>query len=56
MNKTNKTKADSKDKSRKRVHMVQQTGDTLARHLDGRATDIQGTPQLMHEERLGSGS
>jgi len=33
-------KADSKDKSRELVHMIQRTGDTLAGRLDGRASNV----------------
>jgi len=47
---------DSEDKDWRRVHTVQQTGDSLARRLDGCAPDAQGASQLMHEERQGSGS
>jgi len=34
----------SKDKSRKQVHTIQCTGDTLAARLDGRTSDVQGAP------------
>jgi len=48
--------ANSKDKGRERIHTVQQRGDPQARHLDGRAPDVQGAPQPMHEESQSSRS
>jgi len=51
---THLAKANSKDKGRKWIHTVQQRGDALARHLDGRAPDVQGAPQPMLEESQGS--
>jgi len=35
-------KTESKDKSRQRGDMIQHTGDTLARRLDGRTTNVPG--------------
>jgi hypothetical protein len=48
--KTSPATTDTKDKGRRQFHTVQQTGDTLARRLDGRAPDAQGAPEPMHEE------
>jgi len=47
---------DRNDKGWRWVPTVQQSGDMLARLVDGRAPDAQGVPQPMHEERLGSRS
>jgi hypothetical protein len=47
-------KTDSKDNSRKRVHMVQCTGDTMAGRVVGCTSDLDGAPQPMHEDSQGS--
>jgi len=47
-------KTDTKDKGRRRVHTVQQAGDTLAWRLDGLAPDTEGAPHPIHEESQGS--
>jgi len=48
--------ANSKAKGLEQIHTVQQRGDMLARRLDGPTSDVQGAPQLMHEESQGSRS
>jgi len=47
---------DSEDMSRKRVCMIQHTGDMLAGHLDGRPSNVLGLAKLMHKECQGSRS
>jgi len=44
---------DSKDTSQRQLYEVQQRCNMPARHLDGCAPDIQGAPELIHEERQG---
>jgi len=45
---------DSKVKSLKHVHKIQHTGNSLARHLRGCTSTVQGVAQLMHEVSQGS--
>jgi len=42
--------SDSRDKSWKRDHTIQHSGDTQAGRLDGRTSNVQRVAQPMHEE------
>ena len=53
---TTPAKTASTDNGQRWIHTLQQTGDMLARHLDGWVLDASRTPQPMHEDSQGSRS